>query len=84
MSHGSFASLSTDEFITAISAMVQQRTSIRLPLPPSRPVGAASALARIKSLATKSFQEFLRVARLPETVDVEPLTVVIERVASRA
>jgi hypothetical protein len=43
---------------------------------------AASAFSRIKFLAAKSVEEFLRVSRLLETVDVKPLPVVKERVPS--
>ena len=76
--------MSTDEFLTAASAMVQKRTSIPLPLRPSCPIGTASAFSGIEFLATKSLQKLLRVARLPETVDVKPQTVVVKRVSSRA
>jgi hypothetical protein len=44
----------------------------------------AAALDRIKLLAAKSLHELLRVRRLLETIDVKPLAVVMERVASRA
>jgi hypothetical protein len=53
-----------------------------LPLHPSCPVCATSAFSRIKFLATKSLQKFLRVRGLLETIDVKPLSVVIERVAA--
>jgi hypothetical protein len=72
----------TNEFITAASAMLQKRTSIRLSLAPSCPIGTASAFSRIKSLAPKLLQEFLCVTLAPETINVKPLTVVIEGLAS--
>ena len=51
---------------------------------PRRPIGAAAALGRIELRATKSVHELLRVRLLLEAVDVKPLAVVMERVASRA
>ena len=60
--------------------------SVRLALTffPSRPIGAAAALDRIELLAAKSFHELMRVRCLLEAIDVKPLAVVLERVASRA
>ena len=51
---------------------------------PRRPVGAAAALGRIELRATEFVHELLRVRMLLEAVDVKPLAVVMERVASRA
>ena len=60
------------------------RPSAFIRLSSARPIGAAGALDRIELLATKSLHELLRVRWLLKAIDVKPLAVVIERMASRA
>jgi hypothetical protein len=51
---------------------------------PPRPIGAAAALGRIELLAAEPLHVLLRVRWLLETIDMKPLSIVIQRMPGRA